>query len=159
LGIDVLQANTLDVRCAVESVSLMYLNPPYDWEYGQGKNERLELIFLQHTYRWLKCEGVLVFIISQPRIQPCARSLAEHFRDIRVYRRIAPESVRFKQVAILAVRRKHHDRPRDSALTETVRYLKRLAIQDQIPELVLARGGAEVDRIWLAGTLLVPFPE
>jgi hypothetical protein len=30
LGIDVLHANTLDVRCGAESVSLMYLNPPYD---------------------------------------------------------------------------------------------------------------------------------
>jgi hypothetical protein len=51
VGIEVLHANTLDVRCGVESVSLLYLNPPYDWEYGQSKNERLELIFLQHTYR------------------------------------------------------------------------------------------------------------
>jgi hypothetical protein len=135
LGIDVLHANTLDVRCGAESVSLLYVNPPYDWEYGQGKNERLEFIFLQHTYRWLRCEGVLVFIIPQPRIQPCARLLAEHFRDIRVYRLTAPESVRFKQVAILAVRRKRHDRPRDAALSETTRYLERLALQDPIPEL------------------------
>jgi len=135
LGIEVLQANTLDVRCSAESASLIYLNPPYDWEYGQGKNERLESIFLQHTYRWLKCDGVLIFIISQARIQPCARLLAEHFRDIRVYRLTAPESVRFKQVAILAVRRKRHDRLRDSALTETVRYLERLALQGQHPEL------------------------
>ena len=135
VGIDVLQANTLDVRCCTESVSLMYLNPPYDWEYGQAKNERLELIFLQHTYRWLMCEGVLLFVIPQPRIQPCARLLAEHFRDIRVYRLTAPESLRFKQVAILAVRRKRHDRARDSALTEAVRYLERLSIQDQIAEL------------------------
>ena len=135
LGIDVLHANTLDVRCGAESVSLLYLNPPYDWEYGQGKNERLELIFLQHTYRWLKCEGILVFILPQPRIQPCARLLAEHFRDIRVYRLTAPESARFKQVAILAVRRKRHDRSRDVALNEMTRYLERMALQNHILEL------------------------
>jgi hypothetical protein len=135
LGIDVLHANTLDVRCGAESVSLLYLNPPYDWEYGQGKNKRLELIFLDHTYRWLKSEGVLVFVIPQPRIQPCARLLAEHFRDIRVYRLTAPESVRFKQVAILAVRRKRHDRVRDAALSQSTRYLESLAIQDQIADL------------------------
>jgi hypothetical protein len=135
LGIGVSHANTLDVRCGAESVSLLYLNPPYDWEYGQGKNERLELIFLQHTYRWLKCEGVLVFIIPQPRIQPCARLLAEHFRDIRVYRLTAPESIRFRQVAILAVRRKRHDRVRDAALSESTRYLESLAVQNQIAEL------------------------
>jgi len=90
---------------------------------------------LQHTYRWLKCEGVLVFVIPQPRIQPCARLLAEHFRDIRIYRLTAPDSLRFKQVAILGVRRKRHDRPRDAALTEMTRYLERLAIQDHIPDL------------------------
>jgi hypothetical protein len=39
LGIDVLHADTLDIRCASESVSLMYLNPPYDWEYGQGRTK------------------------------------------------------------------------------------------------------------------------
>jgi hypothetical protein len=135
LGIDILHANTLDVRCSAESVSLLYLNPPYDWEYGQGKNERLEFIFLQHTYRWLKCEGVLVLVIPQPRIQPCARLLAEHFRDIRVYRLTAPESVRFKQVAILAIRRKGHDRPRDAALSEMTRDLERVTLQDHIPQL------------------------
>ena len=135
LGIDVLHANTLDVRCGAESVSLLFLNPPYDWEYGQGKNERLEAIFLQHTYRWLRCESVLVLVIPQPRIQPCARLLAEHFRDIRVYRLTAAESLRFKQVAILAVRRKRQDRPRDAALNDTTRYLERRAVQDQIAEL------------------------
>lgn len=135
VGVDVLQANTLDVRCGAESVSLMYLNPPYDWEHGQGRNERLELIFLQHTYRWFKCEGVLLLVIPQPRIQPCARLLAEHFRDIRVYRLTAAESLRFKQVAILAVRRERHDRLRDAALTEMTHYLERLALQKYIPEI------------------------
>jgi hypothetical protein len=134
-GIEVLHANTLDVRCAAESLSLIYLNPPYDWEYGQDKNERLELIFLQHTYRWLRSEGVLVFIIPQSRIQPCARLLAEHFRDIWVYRLTAPDSVRFKQVAILAVRRKRHDRLRDSALSENIRHLESLALSSKLRDL------------------------
>jgi Uncharacterised methyltransferase family (DUF6094) len=30
LGIETLQANTMDVRCPPEAVSLLYLNPPYD---------------------------------------------------------------------------------------------------------------------------------
>jgi hypothetical protein len=52
-----------------------------------------------------------------------------------VYRLTAAESVRFKQVAILAVRRKRHDRPRDAALSETTRCLERLALEDHIPDL------------------------
>jgi hypothetical protein len=35
LGIKTLHANTMDVRCPAESISLLYLNPPYDLESGQ----------------------------------------------------------------------------------------------------------------------------
>ena len=75
-----LQANTTDVRCPVESVSLLYLNPPYDWESGQSGNQRLEFVFLEHTYRWLKADGILVFVIPQARLKPCARLLADHLK-------------------------------------------------------------------------------
>src|SRR5262249_41635049 len=32
IGIETLQASTMDVRCPVDSLSLLYLNPPYDLE-------------------------------------------------------------------------------------------------------------------------------
>jgi Uncharacterised methyltransferase family (DUF6094) len=51
LGIETMQANTTDVRCQAEVVSLLYLNPPYDWESGESNNQRLELVFLEHSYR------------------------------------------------------------------------------------------------------------
>lgn len=135
LGIEVLQANTMDVRCPVESVSLLYLNPPYDWESGQSGNQRLELVFLEHTYRWLRPEGVLVFVIPQGRLKPCARILADHFKDIRIYRLGDPECLRFKQVAVFAVRRKRTERPGDSVLLEAERYLERLALQEDLARL------------------------
>jgi len=74
------------VGCAVSGrdVSLLYLNPPYDFETGQTNNQRLELVFLQHTYRWLKPGGVLVFVIPQPQLRPCAKMLSEHFTDLVV---------------------------------------------------------------------------
>jgi hypothetical protein len=135
LGMEVLQANTLDVRCPLDSLSLIYLNPPYDWEYGQAKNQRLEFVFLEQTYRWLRHDGVLLFIIPQPQIKPCARLLAEQFRDIRIYKLTEPECVRYKQVVILAMRRKRHDRLRDSALNEVTRYLEGLSARDNLAEL------------------------
>lgn len=134
-GIDVLQANTMDARCPVESVSLLYLNPPYDWEAGQSGNQRLELVFLEHTYRWLKLEGVLLFVIPQTRLKPCARLLAEHFKNIRVYRLAEPECARFKQIALLATRRKRAERLDDSALVQAQRYLEAISTQDCLPEL------------------------
>ena len=101
LGIETLQANTLDVRCPAEAVSLLYLNPPYDLEIGETNNQRLELVFLDHTYRWLKPGGVLVFVIPQPQLRPCARILSEHFTNLFVYKLTEPASVQYKQVAVL----------------------------------------------------------
>src|SRR6266705_3317671 len=129
MGIDTLQANTMDVRCAAEAVSLLYLNPPYDFETGQTNNQRLELVFLQHTYRWLKPGGVLVFVIPQPQLRPCAKMLSEHFTDLVVYRLTEPASVQYQQVAVLGVRRKRHQHIQDSALLEGVRWLEMLAIK------------------------------
>lgn len=142
LGIDVVQANTLDVRCPAESVSLLYLNPPYDWEAGQSGNQRLELVFLEHTYRWLKPEGVLIFLIPQSRLKPCARLLADHFKSFQVYRLTSPECMRFKQIALLAVRRKRTERLNDSALVQSQHYLEGLATQAALADL--SDGPAEI---------------
>jgi hypothetical protein len=135
LGIEVLRASAMDVRCNAESFSLLYLNPPYDWESGQTSNQRLESVFLEYTYRWLKSEGVLVFVIPQPRLKPCARLLADHFKDVRVYRLTGAESVQYKQIALLAIRRKKHERPRDAALIEATEYFEQLAIGRELPPL------------------------
>ena len=135
LGIDTLQANTLNERCSADALSLLYLNPPYDFETGQTNNQRLELVFLEHTYRWLKPGGVLVFVIPQPQLRPCARILSEHFADLFVYRLTEPASVQYKQVAVLGVRRKRHQHIRDSALLDSVRWLEMLASKDDLETL------------------------
>jgi tRNA1(Val) A37 N6-methylase TrmN6 len=113
VGIETLQANAMDVRCSAETVSLPYLNPPYDWEAGAINNQRLESVFLEHTYRWLKPGGVLLFVIPQPRLAKCARLLSEQFAELRVFRLREPACLQYKQIVVLATRRK---RPRDSRM-------------------------------------------
>jgi len=135
LGIDTLQANTLNVRCPSDALSLLYLNPPYDFETGQTNNQRLEFVFLEHTYRWLKPGGVLVFVIPQPQLRSCARILSEHFADLFVYNLTEPASVQYKQVAVLGVRRKRHQNIQDSALLESVRWLEMLANKTDLEAL------------------------
>ena len=135
LGIDTLHANTLDVRCPAEALSLLYLNPPYDFETGQSNNQRLEFVFLEHTYRWLKPGGVLVFVIPQPQLRACARLLSEHFADLAVYKLTEPASVQYKQIAVLGVRRKRHQHLRDSALLDSVRWLEMLATKPDLENL------------------------
>ena len=127
VGIETLQATTFDVRSPAEAFSLLYLNPPYDLEAGATNNQRLELIFLEHTYRWLKPGGVLVFVIPQPQLRVCARVLSEHFSDLSVYRLTEPASVQYKQIAVLGVRRKRHQHVRDSVLLDSVRWLEHVA--------------------------------
>jgi hypothetical protein len=135
LGVDTVQANTLDVRCPADSLSLLYLNPPYDFETGQGSNQRLELVFLEYTYRCLMPGGVLVFVIPQPRLRVCARLLSEHFADLSVYRLTEPASVQYNQVAVLGRRRKRHQHLRDAALLASVRWLELLASKSDLEPL------------------------
>jgi Uncharacterised methyltransferase family (DUF6094) len=136
LGIDTLHANTMDVRCPAEAFSLLYLNPPYDFETGQTNNQRLELVFLEHTYRWLKSGGVLLLVIPQPQLRVCARILSEHFANLSVYRLTDPQSVQYRQVAVFGVRRKRYQR--DSALLDSVRWLEMLAHRTDLETLGVA---------------------
>jgi hypothetical protein len=123
------------VRCPAEAFSLLYLNPPYDLETGATNNQRLELVFLEHTYRWLKPSGVLIFVIPQPQLRPCARTLAEHFTNLFAYKLTEPASVQYKQVAVLGVRRKQHQYLRDSTLLESERWLEMLATKSDLEVL------------------------
>jgi hypothetical protein len=135
LGIETMQANAMNVRCPSEAVSLLYLNPPYDWEMGESNNQRLELVFLEHTYRWLKAGGVLLFMIPQPRLAKCARLLSEHFTDLRVFRLTEPACLEYKQIVVLATRRKRHAKVSDAAMLEGVRYLETLAMKAELEPL------------------------
>src|SRR5215472_6220052 len=139
-GISVIQADALQVRCAAESVSLLYLNPPYDFEVGQIENRRFESLFLEHTLRWLKRRGMLVFIIPQRQLENCSRLLAEYFTGLRVYRLTAPESVRYRQVAVLGVRRPPNESFSDKDYENAVSQIKELATSNDINPL----GDAEV---------------
>ena len=135
LGIETLQSSAMDVRCQAETVSLLYLNPPYDWESGESNNQRLEFVFLEHTYRWLKACGVLLFVIPQLRLAKCARLLSEHFTDLRVFRLTEPSCLQYKQIVVLATRRKRHSKISDAVLLDGVRYLEALATKSELEPL------------------------
>ncbi|HME31393.1 MAG TPA: DUF6094 domain-containing protein [Terriglobales bacterium] len=65
-GITTAHGSAFECRVLAESCSLLYLNPPYDSEFGPHSNKRMELVFLEHCYRWVISEGLLVFVV------PCA---------------------------------------------------------------------------------------
>ena len=109
---EVIHGNCFDVQCPVESFSLVYLNPPYDFEIGEGTSQRIEKLFLNHVYRWLKRTGVLVMVIPLDHIRDCARVLSSQFRDVHIYRLSEPESVKYKQVVVFGIRRTRQERDR-----------------------------------------------
>jgi SAM-dependent methyltransferase len=111
-GVEVIHGNCFDVQCPVESFSLIYLNPPYDFEVGEERSKRMERLFLEHVYRWLRRSGVLVMVIPGRYIHDCSEILAHQFRDVRVYRLTEPECVKYKQVVVMGVRRTRAERDR-----------------------------------------------
>jgi hypothetical protein len=135
LGIEVIHGNALEVQCRVDSLAFVYLNPPYDFEVGKADNQRMEVVFLRHTGRWIMPGGVLFFIIPQRQLGSCARTLAEHFESINIYRLTAPESVKYNQIAVLAVRRKRQNRLRDEMLASHAHQLEQLCAANTLPPL------------------------
>jgi hypothetical protein len=97
-----------------ESVSWLYLNPPYEFDRFDGQ-KRLEWDFLKTTTSKLMRGGFLTYIIPQKILgmMEVARLLAGHYEAITVYR--FPDSLyeKFKQVVVLAYKRKVFHAPSD----------------------------------------------
>jgi SAM-dependent methyltransferase len=143
----VIHGNCFDVQCPVESFSLIYLNPPYDFELGEQKSQRMEKLFLEHVYRWLKPGGILVLVVPAKRVADCAVLLSIHFRDVRAYRLTKPDSMRYQQVAVLGVRRSRQERDwlRDNEIIQVQLWLGSLERElEGLPSL------AEPDHVYVA---------
>lgn len=108
-GLRTIHGNIFDVQAKSGSFSLLYLNPPYDSEVAAFGNRRMEMLFLQKTFRWLAIGGVLVMVIPHGQLEVCTDLLANAFTSFQVLRLTDPESERFDQVVLLGVR----DRIRD----------------------------------------------
>jgi hypothetical protein len=104
-GIETIQGNAFDASARPESFSLLYLNPPYDSEIGSFANRRMEAVFLEHTYRWLAMEAILILVIPFERLHECVGILSSHFASLNIFRMTDEDSVRYRQIAVLGLRR------------------------------------------------------
>lgn len=89
---------------------LVVSEPAPDTELDPHHNRRMESVFLEPCYRWVKAEGVLVFVIPAVALNPCARLLAGQFDHISVFRLEHPECLRFHQFVLLGTFREGHAR-------------------------------------------------
>jgi len=61
----VVAGNLYSVRARPDGFSILYLNPPYDFDQDDG---RTELSFLKHTLPYLAPGGLLLFLVPQKRL-------------------------------------------------------------------------------------------
>jgi hypothetical protein len=102
-GIDVLHGNVFDTAAKSGQLSMLYLNPPYDTEVGSSGNQRMEYLFLQHTFRWLMRHGIVLMVIPFEAVSSCAGILSQHFRKVQVFALEDPDSQKYNQVAVFGV--------------------------------------------------------
>jgi tRNA1(Val) A37 N6-methylase TrmN6 len=135
---EVIHGSAFDTHAPVESFSLAYLNPPYDFEIGEGNNRRMERLFLDHVARWIRPGGVLVMVIPYDRVYECRTILTPQFKDKAIYRLTETEAVAYKQVVVFGVRRTRQERERmnDYAVSQANWKLNDLTRAfDEIPPL------------------------
>ena len=109
----VVYGDCFDVDCRVESCSFIYENPPFDVVASDnGPSQRLEALFLQRTYRWLKPGGVLILVIPVAQLAVCGNVLSVQFKEAEVYRLSEPECIQYKQIVVFAIRRTRRERER-----------------------------------------------
>ena len=98
----VLATSAFTTRLANGAFSVLYLNPPYDYD---DERRRLEHAFLTTLSRALCAQGVLVFVLPQSRLAVSARYLATHYAGHAVYRFPDPEFVAYRQIVVFALRK------------------------------------------------------
>jgi hypothetical protein len=102
-----------------ESISCLFLNPPYEFDRFDDQ-KRLELEFLKSTTPKLARGGLLVYIIPQRILgmPEVARLLAGHYENTCIYRFPNGLFEKFQQVVVLATRRLTYKIPGDREVGE-----------------------------------------
>lgn len=130
-GIRMVQGNAFDAVGKAGSFSFLYLNPPYDFEIGPMSNKRMEYLFLDHTYHLLVEGGVLLLVVPEDRLDSSIPLLAGNFVKLQVFSLSDPESERFKQAALIGVRK----RVRGQDYEQNRASLQRLIYRPDMPVL------------------------
>lgn len=93
----ILPSDLFQTQISNKSFSLLFLNPPYDFEQ---EAKRAEHAFLTHCTPHLTTGGLLVFIVPRHRLAVSTRYLAANYKNIAVFRFPDPEYEVFDQVVL-----------------------------------------------------------
>lgn len=94
-----------------ESFHSIFLNPPYLNMMGQGGSKsRSEKRFLVESIHNLMMDGVLIYIIPYYRLTfDIAKILCDNFKEISVYRFLDNEFAKYKQIAVIGIKKEKSD--------------------------------------------------
>lgn len=111
-------------RISNEAFHLMFLNPPYLSVLTEGGSKtRHEKRFLMESLFHLMQGGLLIYVIPFYRLTPdICKILADNFSDLGVWRFTDSEFKKFKQVAVMGLRKKRGDDPEAAAELERQSY-------------------------------------
>jgi predicted RNA methylase len=99
----VLAGDLFRIKARPGAFSILYLNPPYDFDAEDG---RTELSFLKHTLPYLAPRGLLLFVVPKKRItNRVARVLSAYFDDLKVRKFPADEFEAFGQIVIAGLKK------------------------------------------------------
>ena len=107
-------------RISHEAFHLLFLNPPYLSVLNEkGGRSRHEKRFLIESLCHLAYGGLLAYIIPYYRLtSDICRILTDNFDDLSVWRFTDDEFSKFKQVAVLGLRKKRDTVPQDCSRLE-----------------------------------------
>ena len=98
-------------KISSEAFHLLFLNPPYLSVMTEGGGRtRYEKRFLAESIRHLMMGGLLTYIVPYYRLtEDICRMLAANFSDLSMWRFTDREFARFRQVAVLGLRKPRED--------------------------------------------------
>lgn len=120
-----------------EAFHLLFLNPPYLSVINEGGGRsRHEKRFLIESIPTLMYGGLLIYVIPYYRLTPdICRILADNFDELTVWRFTDSEFKKFKQVAVLGIRKRRSMESQDAFWLEQYAYEPAsIPLLSQLPE-------------------------
>ena len=97
-----LSVDLFQTSIANEAFSLLFLNPPYDFDQDK---KRAEHAFLVQCTRYLAEHGILVFIVPRDKLATSARFISSWYENIRFWDFPDPEREDFDQAVLIGFRK------------------------------------------------------
>lgn len=102
----VLASDLFNTSIAHDAFSLLYLNPPYDFEVAGSANLRTEVAFLNRATPYLlPVDGILVYIVPRLILKTAARTLASCYDSLTCWPFPQGDREDFDQVVLMGQRK------------------------------------------------------